>query len=123
MEESPGSRPSPAPFATVRRDWALALTKQKVAGKMNLLRKTALVPEWRNWQTRQVQDLVLAREWRVESSFWHHHPWSSPLAATANSAPSKATTFSPLLCPNGAGTSPRAAFLPLLQKKTNEYCR
>jgi hypothetical protein len=30
------------------------------------------VPEWRNWQTRQVQDLVLAREWRFESSFGHH---------------------------------------------------
>jgi hypothetical protein len=29
------------------------------------------VPEWRNWQTRQVQDLVLAREWRFESSFGH----------------------------------------------------
>jgi hypothetical protein len=32
------------------------------------------VPEWRNWQTRQVQDLVLAREWRFESSFGHHYP-------------------------------------------------
>ena len=31
-----------------------------------------VVPEWRNWQTRQVQDLVLAREWRFESSFGHH---------------------------------------------------
>jgi hypothetical protein len=31
------------------------------------------VPEWRNWQTRQVQDLVLAREWRFESSFGHQN--------------------------------------------------
>jgi hypothetical protein len=32
-----------------------------------------VVPEWRNWQTRQVQDLVLAREWRFESSFGHQN--------------------------------------------------
>src|SRR5260221_965244 len=114
MEESPAPSPSPALFATVGRGRALALTKQKVAGKMNLLRKTALVPEWRNWQTRQVQDLVLAREWRFESSFGHHHPWSSPLAATENSGPSKGTTFSPLTCPNGARTSPQTEIFPPL---------
>jgi hypothetical protein len=51
-----------------------ALTKQKAAGTMKLHRNTALVPEWRNWQTRQVQDLVLAREWRFESSFGHQYP-------------------------------------------------
>jgi hypothetical protein len=34
-----------------------------------------VVPEWRNWQTRQLQELVLAREWRFESSFGHqNHP-------------------------------------------------
>ena len=53
---------------------APALTKQKVAGTMKLLRNNPLVPEWRNWQTRQVQDLVLAREWRFESSFGHQYP-------------------------------------------------
>jgi ribosomal protein L39E len=52
---------------------APALTKQKVAGTMKLLRNNPLVPEWRNWQTRQVQDLVLAREWRFESSFGHQY--------------------------------------------------
>jgi hypothetical protein len=41
---------------------------------MKLLRFAAFVPEWRNWQTRQVQDLVLAREWRFESSFGHQYP-------------------------------------------------
>ena len=40
---------------------------------MKLLHNNPLVPEWRNWQTRQVQDLVLAREWRFESSFGHQH--------------------------------------------------
>ena len=54
-----------------------ALTKASAAGTIKSLvvrgcgPRTALVPEWRNWQTRQVQDLVLAREWRFESSFGH----------------------------------------------------
>ena len=61
-----------------------ALTKHRAPGKMKKPRcaitpqsdrgqRTALVPEWRNWQTRQVQDLVLAREWRFESSFGHQN--------------------------------------------------
>jgi hypothetical protein len=56
-----------------------SLTKVGSPGKMKKLTtrdfyhasRAALVPEWRNWQTRQVQDLVLAREWRFESSFGH----------------------------------------------------
>jgi hypothetical protein len=81
------------------------LTKQKVAGKMNLLLNTALVPEWRNWQTRQVQDLVLAREWRFESSFGHHYPRSSPLAATASSAPTKAILSLHSVCRSANGNA------------------
>jgi hypothetical protein len=61
---------------------------------MKLHRNTALVPEWRNWQTRQVQDLVLAREWRFESSFGHQYPsWilkqKTPAKSPHNSFPSK----------------------------------
>jgi hypothetical protein len=41
-------------------------------GKQREQGRIKTVPEWRNWQTRQVQDLVLAREWRFESSFGHH---------------------------------------------------
>ena len=41
-------------------------------GKRREQGRIKTVPEWRNWQTRQVQDLVLAREWRFESSFGHH---------------------------------------------------
>jgi hypothetical protein len=29
------------------------------------------LPEWRNWQTRYVQVVVLAREWGFESLFGH----------------------------------------------------
>ena len=29
-------------------------------------------PKWRNWQTRQLQELVLARVWRFESSLRHY---------------------------------------------------
>ena len=28
-------------------------------------------PKWRNWQTRQLQELVPVREWRFESSLRH----------------------------------------------------
>ena len=45
----------------------------KRAFREQITQRVALVPEWRNWQTRQVQDLVLAREWRFESSFGHHN--------------------------------------------------
>jgi len=31
----------------------------------------SLVPEWRNWQTRYVQVVVIARSWRFESSLGH----------------------------------------------------
>ena len=37
------------------------------------------MPEWRNWQTRQLQELVLAREWRFESSFGHQNHRSFPI--------------------------------------------
>ncbi len=33
-------------------EFPVTLTKQSVAVKMNLPRFTALVPKWRNWQTR-----------------------------------------------------------------------
>src|SRR5216684_5546818 len=83
MAERPGSQPL---FGLVCNSLegpaAPALTKQKVAGTMKLLRNTALVPEWRNWQTRQVQDLVLAREWRFESSFGHHYLCSHEIHKT-----------------------------------------
>jgi hypothetical protein len=36
------------------------------------------VPRWRNWQTRYVQVVVVARPWRFESSPGHH-PCSSGL--------------------------------------------
>ena len=83
----PAPSPSQALFATVWKDWALALTKQKVAGTMKLLRNNPLVPEWRNWQTRQVQDLVLAREWRFESSFGHQYPSSKLTPKTPAKCP------------------------------------
>src|SRR4030088_2391369 len=84
MVERPGSQPL---FGLVcnylEGPAAPALTKQNVAGTMKLLRNTALVPEWRNWQTRQVQDLVLAREWRFESSFGHQIQFAPNLNKSA----------------------------------------
>ncbi len=32
----------------------------------------ALRPGWRNWQTRQTQNLVLAREWEFDPPSGHH---------------------------------------------------
>ncbi len=53
MEESPGSQPlSGSVYNSLEGLGALALTKQKVAGTMKLLRNNPLVPKWRNWQTR-----------------------------------------------------------------------
>jgi hypothetical protein len=52
------------------------------------------VPRWRNWQTRYVQVVVVARPWRFESSPGHHpyntaavefFPVGAPLAAPARS--------------------------------------
>jgi hypothetical protein len=58
-----------------------------------------VVPEWRNWQTRQLQELVLAREWRFESSFGHqNHPRLlpfSPSHSTDAVAPSVCAEKSP----------------------------
>src|SRR5712691_282280 len=53
------------------RNRGRSLTKPDAAGTIKMPRFAALVPEWRNWQTRQLQELVLAREWRFESSLGH----------------------------------------------------
>ena len=33
---------------------------------------TNVAPGWRNWQTRQTQNLVLAREWEFDPPSGHH---------------------------------------------------
>jgi hypothetical protein len=52
--------------------WRISALAGIRCGKQREQGRIKTVPEWRNWQTRQVQDLVLAREWRFESSFGHH---------------------------------------------------
>src|ERR1700687_2668418 len=51
---------------------------------------TAQVPEWRNWQTSPIQVLVLASEWRLESSLGHQffHPFTADRTFSACNAPS-----------------------------------
>ena len=34
--------------------------------------KVAVMPEWRNWQTHQTQNLALATTYRFKSDFRHH---------------------------------------------------
>ena len=55
------------PGRLIRRVRASALDERS-GGRIMRVR-----PKWRNWQTRQLQELVLARVWRFESSLRHSH--------------------------------------------------
>src|SRR5438445_6948525 len=50
----------------------IAVTWEKIDGSARLMRASTAKPKWRNWQTRQLQELVPAREWRFESSLRHY---------------------------------------------------